>query len=96
MNGYSSTASVEVVDLSSNATACQNFPQYPLPVSKAVGGLLDGLTPMICGGLTSSTASNVCYLYQNGKWNPGPTMNEPRHSFLGLPGELLPGILSSI
>ena len=90
MNGYSSTAPVEVIDLRSNTTTCQNFAQYPLYVSRAVGGLVDGQTPLVCGGMTSA-ATNLCYLYQNGKWNTGPSMNEPRSSFMGLPGEIYIG-----
>ena len=86
MNGFSSTAPVEVIDLSSSAKTCQNFTQYPLYVKGAVGGLVDGQTPMVCGGQASST-TNLCYLYQAGQWNLGPSMSAARYNFVGIPGE---------
>lgn len=64
-NGYANASSqlVEIVDLTSPATACPTLRQYPIGVRGTTGGLLDNRAPLICGG----GYSNSCYVYQGPK-----------------------------
>ena len=44
--------SVEIIDLSSQETVCQDLPEFPQVVSSAIGGFYDLTNTMICGGWT--------------------------------------------
>jgi hypothetical protein len=41
---------IEIADLHSNQTICENLPNFPLPTAGAVGGLDFNDKPLICGG----------------------------------------------
>ena len=56
----------QIVDLSSQARSCNNFPDYPIAIYGATGAIVAN-KPMICGG--SSEESNThseCYKYSKG------------------------------
>ena len=47
-----------------------------------MGGLLDQLYPMICGG--QDTLTNQCYKYKGTHWQPAEPMVEARAHFTGV------------
>jgi len=84
LNGYYAEASdiVEVVDLKSPDTVCMNLPQFPLLTRGTFGGLIDGGTPLVCGGQDSRD----CYIFKGGRWSETFSMNENRIHFAGMEG----------
>ena len=44
--------SVEIIDLTSQKTVCQDLPEFPQEVNYALGGFYDLTNAMICGGWT--------------------------------------------
>jgi hypothetical protein len=52
--GYNGSflTNVEIVDLSSQKTVCQDLPNYPQEIGWTLGGFYDLTMPMICGGWT--------------------------------------------
>jgi hypothetical protein len=49
----------EVIDLEDSNNICQDLEDYPIEVSDAVGGLLNQVDPLVCGG---SPYTSVCYV----------------------------------
>ena len=64
----------EIVDVEDSNFRCTNIEQFPVKLYGATGGLMNGQTPFICGGLfevyiNGWTYSNDCYqLNQAGSW----------------------------
>ncbi len=52
LNGYDNLTTVEIVDLSSSTTVCDNLPNYPYAIRGTSGGLLDKKNPLVCGGIS--------------------------------------------
>ena len=44
--------SVEIIDLTSQKTVCQDLPEFPKSVGLTFGGYHDLTNPIICGGWT--------------------------------------------
>lgn len=66
---------IEVIDISSNNTKCQNLQPFPYQQKSPVGGLGFGNNPLIC--LRNHNISN-CYSLQNGAWTPDAPFIEVR------------------
>lgn len=81
LNGYDGLNTVEVIDLNSTTTTCNSWPQYPLVDRGTYGDLIDGQTPLVCGGWVSKN----CYLYSDGGWKQTFSMNKNRYHFAGMP-----------
>ena len=63
--------SVEVVNLDGTGQICSNLPDYPIKNSGAVGHLINGSVPMICGGVTGGENFYnhcECYALVDGSW----------------------------
>jgi hypothetical protein len=54
------TTSSEVIDLLDASNICQDLDDYPLPGFCAVGGLLNDVNPLVCGGY--HTVADECYI----------------------------------
>lgn len=63
--GTGTLASTEIFDVSDSSNDCPDLGVYPMAVELAVGGLLDGQVPVICGGDDANhgnyTLNNFCY-----------------------------------
>jgi len=81
LNGLDSLRSVEVVDLSSTTTTCESLSDYPLNIRGSYGDLINGKTPLVCGG----PGTNSCFIYSNGGWKQTFSMNKQRFHFAGMP-----------
>lgn len=83
INGYVDDNSevVEIVDLNSTTSSCSNLQNYPAVVRGSVGGILDGSTPLICGG----TGSSSCNQYKSGQWQSTFSTNTGYFHFAGMP-----------
>ena len=81
LNGYDGPPTVEVVDLNSTTTTCKSWQDYPLNLRGSYGDLIDGQTPLVCGG----HGTKNCYLYSDGGWQQTFTMNQNRFHFAGMP-----------
>ena len=57
-------------------------PDFPFVTRGTFGGLIDGGTPLVCGGQHSSD----CYIFNGGQWAETFSMNEERFHFAGMPG----------
>jgi hypothetical protein len=56
----STSVKSEVIDLEDSSNHCQVLEDYPIQVHNAVGGLLNQVDPLVCGGGYPFT--NVCYV----------------------------------
>ena len=56
LNG-SYLSNVEIIDLSSQKSVCEDLPEFPMKIIQQVGGFYDFKTPILCGGWTG----NVTY-----------------------------------
>ena len=79
---YSSARKTEVVDVV-NGESCADLADFPLLNYGAVGANLHG-TPVVCGGLYSSTYYQTCYKYTTNGWQQFASMNEKRGYFAGV------------
>ena len=52
----------EVVDLSDPSLTCDPWPDYPIDVFGAVGGLTGDGYMIICGGVTGNQNQTFCYM----------------------------------
>ena len=84
LNGYYSgdSKSVEIIDLKSDTSLCQNLPDFPLVTRGTFGGLIDGQVPIVCGGPDIVD----CFKYEMGRWMDYFSMNEARMHFTGMVG----------
>ena len=84
-NGYNSgilnpiLKSVEVINLdeSNPNLICDNLPDLPTTIHRAIGHLYVKTTPIICGGYTN-VYSSECHTFVNGTWMSSPSLNEAR------------------
>ena len=65
--------SIEIIDLASPSTSCEDLTNFPIYVSGAIGGLTPNKNPIICGGRFSD-----CYSYEDGVWNSSSSMTTSR------------------
>jgi len=94
VGGYGSSDRVsdaQIVDLSSQKRSCNNFPDYPIAMSRATGAMVSG-QPIVCGG--SSGLPNYyseCYKYTTNSWTPLSKMSTKRSGSASVPvkGKLL-------
>ena len=52
----------EVVDLSDPSLICDPWPDYPIEVFGAVGGLTEDKYVIICGGVTGNQNQTLCFM----------------------------------
>lgn len=81
LNGLDNLTTVEIVDLSSSTTVCDNLPNYPYAIRGTSGGLLDNKIPLVCGGISVQD----CFQYREGKWEATFPMNENHFHFSSMP-----------
>jgi hypothetical protein len=55
----STSVKSEVIDLQDPSNICQNLEDYPIGVSRAVGGFLNQGDPLVCGGYPSTKVCHV-------------------------------------
>ena len=72
-----STGDVEVLDLTSSTTTCDNIKSFPHVFEGAFAGLTLDKKPIICGGIP---ATKDCAILDNGSWQTVGQMNEFRQS----------------
>jgi hypothetical protein len=75
------TNNVEIIDLTSTETICDNFPDYPIVADRAKGALGYQEVPLICGGVYQTSPTNECKIFENGAWRTSGSMKEPRFNF---------------
>jgi hypothetical protein len=68
-----STGDVEVIDLTSSSTICDNIKSFPHVIEGAFGGLSLDKKPLICGGVP---ATKDCSILENGSWQTVGQLNE--------------------
>jgi hypothetical protein len=73
------TNSIEIIDLSSSESSCNNFPPYPYATERAKGQLSFHEIPLICGGYDPNR--NECKIFEYGEWRPFGSMTEARLDF---------------
>ena len=62
-NFFSANATkTEVIDLGGEGTICDEHAKFPVATSAAVGALMEGKWPLICGGTSSESD---CYFFNN-------------------------------
>ncbi len=59
------TDDVEIIDLETSSTICQNVEKFPTAFYGAIGGLAVDNKPLICGG---NLLSNECHYLEKGNW----------------------------
>ena len=65
-NFFSADATkTEVIDLGGKGTICDEHAKFPVATSAAVGALMEGNVPLICGGTSSESD---CYFFKNQRW----------------------------
>ncbi len=57
----------EVINVETEDSQCNNLPNWPHNINRAIGGLLDGHAIMICGGVASGGVEQD--KYNNNKQN---------------------------
>jgi hypothetical protein len=70
----------EVINLASSASTCQNPPNFPAKVYRAIGGLGLKGNPILCGGYQNDAKSSKCYSLENNQWVSSASMNSIRSS----------------
>ena len=83
---------IEIIDLETSSTSCQDLPNFPRSVQNAIGGLIFDKHPIICGGF-DNTISRSCSSYKNGVWNLFPSMTKPRRFAAASPSPFSNGSL---
>ncbi len=59
----------EILDLSGSGLTCDNLPEFPVQLAGAVGGLLNGKIPFICGGYEAvEHLTTKCHIYSPGSF----------------------------
>ena len=67
--------SIEIIDLESSSTTCQDLTSFPRAFFGGIGGLTPHKNPIICGGY----GSRDCSSYENGIWTLTPAMKSVRY-----------------
>ena len=67
----------EVIDITDETKKCNNLGDFPVLVSWATGGLVDG-KPIVCGGQDATTFKQECYSFEDNAWKLLTSLNEPR------------------
>jgi len=49
MNSWHPSIDIEIIDIGSNETTCDDLPNFPFPNWSAMGGLDNNANPFICG-----------------------------------------------
>ena len=80
LNGFDGLQSVEVVDLNSTTTTCKSLPDFPLNLRGSYGDLIDGKTPLVCGGYNSKS----CYVYSDEGWKSTFNLSQVQFHFAGM------------
>ena len=79
---------IEVLDMNSTTTTCNNFDDYPFEIHWATGGLFLG-NPLICGGSKNAQnhndVTNECYMYDGESWDLFANMKQARREAAGVP-----------
>ena len=62
-NGHNGSflSNVEIIDLSSQKTYCQDFPEFPMKIVEQSGGFYDFKTPILCGGWTGKVIIQIYF-----------------------------------
>ena len=73
--------SIEIIDLGSSSSSCQDLTNFPRKVYGTIGGLTSNKNPIICGGPDESTGQIIsdCSTYEDGVWSSFPSMTTPRN-----------------
>jgi hypothetical protein len=72
--------SVEVIDLSSTSSSCNQLPNYPFETYRSVGGLFNNTSPIICGGVdVGNKFTNKCHTLNHNSWIQAQSMSVPRY-----------------
>ena len=73
---------IEIIDLASSSTSCQDLTNLPVQNYEGIGGLAPNRNPIfcdVCDGLTDyRLIPGHCYLYENGAWKFSPPRNSVR------------------
>jgi N-acetylneuraminic acid mutarotase len=69
---------IEVINLASSASTCQNPPNFRAQNYAAIGGLWFKGNPILCGGFHNSSYSNKCYSLENNEWVSSDIMKSIR------------------
>ena len=72
----------QLIDVSSESTACANLPSYPFATDYAAGGVVNG-SPIICGGRRSSRErTDSCHRFDrnSNSWKLHSKMNSKRYA----------------
>jgi hypothetical protein len=59
---FAASVKSEVIDLEDSRNFCQILEDYPIQVDGAVGGLINQIDPLVCGGWNPTATTNVCYV----------------------------------
>lgn len=80
---------VEVLDLSSPNSTCDKLQNLPMALVNSVGGLFEDRWPIICSGTNGDETVDNCFIFKDGSWKPGPTLNFARKRARGtcIPGK---------
>lgn len=73
------TNNIEIIDLSSSESSCNNFPPYPYATERAKGQLSFHEIPLICGGYDPSR--NECKIFEYGEWRSFGSMTVAKYDF---------------
>ena len=66
----------EVIDITDETKKCNNLGDFPVRVSWATGGLVDG-KPIVCGG-QDPAAKRECYILEDNIWKMLTSLHERR------------------
>jgi hypothetical protein len=72
------TDTCEVINLASSASTCNNPPNLPASVYKAIGGLGFNGNPILCGGYQNNSFSDKCFSLEKNEWVSLASMNSVR------------------
>ena len=56
------SVTTEVIDLANADHVCSGLPDYPMKLDGAMGGLIGGHFPVVCGGLDYGTYHDECFV----------------------------------
>ena len=75
----------QIVNLASETSTCNNFPDYPIAIRYATGAIVSGL-PIICGGVSEENYHSECYHSKaNNSWTFLTNMSTKRAGSASVP-----------